>query len=232
MKLNPREKLMLGLLLAAGILFLSYNYVISPQLVRIEDLTLELLTKESEAARIQTELASIDRIQQDIQDLTAKIHEKTEPFYPKILQRRIILLLDEVFEDAEVFADSMGFSTIETREGEDTGGPMLERMSVTFPFRAEYAKVVAFLAALEDMERVIIINSLQMAVAEGDLLSGGMNVEFYGIAKPAPQPRDSEYLSWPYTGDYGRFNPFREIIVEAPTGPEEPADQTEETDEG
>lgn len=231
MKLNPREKLMLGLLLAAGILFLSYNYVINPQLERIGDLTLELLAKESEVARVQAELLSLDRVQQNIQDLTAQIHQKTEPFYPEILQRRIILLLDETFDDTEVFADSIGFSAIDYQDTGEDGAPVLERMSVTFPFRAEYAQVISFIAALEDMERVIIINSLQMARSEENLLTGGMNVEFYGIAKPAPQPRDNEYLSWPFDGGYGKLNPFRAVFDEAPPAPEEPADEPEEPQE-
>lgn len=229
MKLNPREKVMLAILGLAAAIFLSYYFVLMPKMENISTLRMQLTEKESEVARVRTEIASAAQLDEEHEILTVQIEEETINFYPEILQKRIILLLDEIFGSTGVTADNTGFSQIEKQNDDEDGSPILERMSVTFPYQASYEQVMDFVTALEAMERVIIINSLQMAQADGGLLNGGMNVDFYAIAKPRPQDRDAEYQSWPYTDDYGRFNPFPEGTTPSPLPePEETEDEDDE----
>ncbi len=219
MKLKPREKLMLMILGAVGIIYLSYYFLIQPQLQHIGDLSIELVTKESEVFRLRAEIASVDKLSEEIDAVNAQITEKTTGFYPEILQKRIILLLDDVFTETGMEADSTGFSQIDAASSGEDGVPVVEKMSVTFPYKGSFEQVTDFIQALEAMDRIIIINSLQMAQAEDGTLTGGMNVDFYAIAKPEPHERDTDYSTWSYSGEYGRWNPFKDGSSLPPPSP-------------
>jgi hypothetical protein len=88
-------------------------------------------------------------------------------------------------------------------------------MSVTVPLLGTYEQVMELIHQLEAMNRVIIINSLQMAQGEEGKVSGGMNLDFYALSKLAVSSSDPDYLDWPYNSPHGAASPFKFVPSEA-----------------
>jgi Tfp pilus assembly protein PilO len=240
MKLTKREAFLLKLMGVVAVLALSYYFIIAPEITKLTSVGEELLAKSLEVETVKAEINSISQLEEEITSLQNTIQASSEEFYPDILQKKLIVILDKVFQDTGVAADSLGFSQVtlktadsgeqaasaesqpaqenDTGEGEakavTASAPQIETMSVTIPLFGTYEQIVDLIQQLEAMNRVIIINSLQMAQGEDGKVSGGMNLDFYALSKLALSSSDPDYLDWPYNSPHGAASPFKFIPSE------------------
>ena len=78
------------------------------------------------------------------------------------------------------------------------------KMQVTFNFKGIYDELISFIEQLENYNKKIIINNMNLTGAEGSDVSGTLILEFYGI----PKLNDNNYFKWDYTKPSGNGNPF------------------------
>lgn len=252
MKLTKREKLMLQVFCMVAIVALSYYFIIIPQIDNLKVVSEQLIAKDLEVSMVKTEIASIPSLEEEVSTFDMQIQDSTEQFFPELLQKKLIVILDKVFNDSGISAESISFSQINvpTIEGvlPDTATtpdaaatpdtttpsdvisqkqriPIVESMSITIPLKGSYEQIMESITKLEEMNRVIIINSIQLATAEDGLVSGGINIDFYALSKDTLNSQDEEYTSWPYDNPHGIFNPFKGTTTVPPViPPETPAD--------
>ena len=81
-------------------------------------------------------------------------------------------------------------------------------MSVTLQLKGNYPQVLSFIKELEALNRTVLISNMTLAANEGGMIEGSINLDFYALPKVQDQDRDKQYMSWPYSGIYGKTNPF------------------------
>lgn len=77
------------------------------------------------------------------------------------------------------------------------------KMQVTFNFKGIYNELISFIQYVEDYDKKIIINSINLTGAKGSDVKGTIILEFYGIPK-----LNNDYFKWDYTEPSGNRNPF------------------------
>lgn len=240
MKLTKRELFLVQFLGIVAIISLTYYFIIMPQIDKLKNVSEQLVTKDLEVAMVKGEIASLSEYDTRIAEVNDIIKANAEEFFPEILQKKLIVILDQLLKDTEISAEAIGFSQVTQRSAENamatttlTGSgetallvdlPVVESMSITMPLNGSYEQVIDLIKRVEDMERVIVINSLQLSQAEDAGISGGINFDFYSLSKPGLNTRDEDYLSWEYSDSYGVDNPFNTAITQQESGDTTEAD--------
>jgi type IV pilus assembly protein PilO len=78
------------------------------------------------------------------------------------------------------------------------------KMQVTLNFRGVYDELISFIGQVENYDKKIIINNINLVGAEGRDVSGTIILEFYGV----PKLNDNDYFAWDYKEPSGNENPF------------------------
>ncbi|HHT66369.1 MAG: type 4a pilus biogenesis protein PilO [Caldicoprobacterales bacterium] len=241
MKLTKREAFLLKVVGFVALIALSYYFVISPQLDRLAEVELSVADKTAEVESIKQEIQTLPQLDQEIENLQKQVSVLSKSFFPELQQKKLIIILDEQLRDSSTKADSLGFSqltvvenpeltdadnTQEKAQSEgsnenpaDTIVPEIKSLSVDVPFAGSYPQIIDFIRRMEGMNRLIVINNLQIAQGTDGMLGGTINLSFYSLKKLFDDPLDEEYFDWPFNTSMGTDNPFRFIPmpVEEPT---------------
>lgn len=113
MKLTKREKILLGILGVIVFLALDYLLLFKPQFERMKDLIDKQKSITIEVKKVKQEISAMDDLQKSLDEVNKEIEDKTRSFYPKIVQEKIIVILDELFKNAEMRSDANSFSVIQ-----------------------------------------------------------------------------------------------------------------------
>lgn len=119
MKLTTREKIMLAVLGFVVIIAAEVYFLFIPQADKIKALAQEQLKMSIEVKRVKAETALYDKLQKDSATLASKANEKTVRFYPEIKQDKIIVILDALFQNTKLKADSASFTVTEVKPAEE-----------------------------------------------------------------------------------------------------------------
>lgn len=221
MKLSKRELFLLKLTGFILLIALSYYFVIAPELDKLTLAREQLDVKTTEVNTVKAEIVAIPQLDEEIDTLQKSIVESSQKFLPEIQQKKLILIMDEQLQESNAMADSMGFSQIIQVENQAVGNPdtnptnstptengdatttkepiglNIESMSIQAPVLGSYDEIMNFISRLEDLNRTIIINSLQLSQGTDGNISGSMGLDFYAMNKLTEDPQDDSYLGWP-----------------------------------
>jgi len=78
------------------------------------------------------------------------------------------------------------------------------KMQVTFNFKGMYDELISFIEQVENYDKKIVINNINLTGAEGSNLSGAIILDFYGV----PKLNNNDYFNWDYKKPSGNGNPF------------------------
>lgn len=78
------------------------------------------------------------------------------------------------------------------------------KMEVTVNFKGVYDELISFIEKVEDYDKKIIINNINLTGAEGSDVSGTIILEFYGV----PKLNNNDDFKWDYKEPSGIGNPF------------------------
>jgi len=112
MKLTKREIIMLILLGGVLLIFSSYKFLIKPQLDKISVLKEKELQLEETVARSRLEIASYDKVKDNLDMISSQIDEATVSYFPSIKQEKIITVLDDMLGKAQVKGENLVVETI------------------------------------------------------------------------------------------------------------------------
>ena len=121
MKLTKREVFLLKLAGVVLILAFSYHFIIEPERIKSAAVEEELTEKRLEVDTVKAEIGSIPKLEEEETSLRDAIQTGSERFYPDILQKKLIVILDQVIQDTGVTVDSLNFSRITSKTAESIG---------------------------------------------------------------------------------------------------------------
>ncbi len=109
-KMSNREKNML-LALACMIILVGYfQFLYIPQKNKITKLKKELSNKEQQYNEVLIKISPKNKVYSDYEVINSKVSITTKRFFPKIIQEKIILMLDQVIRNSGIKVSSIGFS--------------------------------------------------------------------------------------------------------------------------
>lgn len=112
MKLTMREKVFLIVLSTSAVLFLGYLFMIKPQLEKTDELTIQKTNLQLQVDKVNTEIALIKKIDDDIKIWDDKIQVKSKRFFPAILQDKILLILNNLLVTTQLKSNNIDFNQI------------------------------------------------------------------------------------------------------------------------
>jgi type IV pilus assembly protein PilO len=115
-KLTKREKIMLTILGLLIIIGGYYKFILSSQLEKVNQLEEEVAKKRAEVERIKIEISPNSHVHKDFKIINAKVKESTKHLFPVINQEKIIVILDDLLEKANLQVPSISFSEIDINE--------------------------------------------------------------------------------------------------------------------
>ena len=110
MKLSPREKKLLLILLVVTLTIGYIKYLLEPQWKKIGELSKKKEEYSFQIQNIRKEISDYDRLSKELSNQYAKISYLTLKLYPSIFQEKIIMTLDEQLKKSELTANSISFS--------------------------------------------------------------------------------------------------------------------------
>lgn len=116
MKLNKREKLLIGILILIMVSFLLYKFVIQPQRESLETLKSDRSQKLAQLSELKEEIASESKLYIELLSLEDDINNKADHFFTKITQEDIILLIEDVTNTAKLKVPDIDFPETRVEE--------------------------------------------------------------------------------------------------------------------
>lgn len=112
MKMTVREKIMLMVLGGVAVVALFYYFLVTPQLDKLVSLRTEQQKILQEVKRVKAEVATLDSVTKQSEEMDARIAEKTTRFLPVILQDKLTTVLNGLIQKTAVKAQSAGFAVM------------------------------------------------------------------------------------------------------------------------
>lgn len=112
MKLNKREKILVIISGALLIGFVIYNFILSPQFVKLNDLQVKAAELDKNVYDSRTSIDSIKLLDEKINDKTNEILGSTKELFPSLQQNEIIILLDNFIKKSNITIQGINFSEI------------------------------------------------------------------------------------------------------------------------
>ena len=265
MKITTREKIMIIILVFVILIAMSYYFMFSPQLARIQSLKLEQSEYMLKVQEVKSQINIIDQMEANITELENGVLEKSLPYFPEIIQEKLIVIIDGIAKKTGINLKNIGFGAAalvnppvpakqsaveyplknivndyisitqenpESNSGSGSSGsinknpavsapsvttaskaaenlPQLESMGVTLQVEGSYEQWASLIKEIEALNRTIVIKNLTITSSstENNKISSNIQIDIFAL--PKLQQQDAEYLQWPYSGGYGKANPFR-----------------------
>ena len=237
MVLTNREKNLLILLSIAVFVALFVNYFLFPQLDRLSEARAE---KEALQVLIQ-EIEEYDNPQspprQQIRQMEEQILEESASFFPQLIQDRLILVIDGMFNRANMNPTNISFtpvsaSSMESIQANTPPAPSAfgdMARSYRGESNGEAATEVRSSSSLDKMEVTLqargtygevmgVFNQIETHPRRVHISRVTLNRDAQGVLTanmainfygiPKPIDQDFDYLNWGIFDVYGRDNPF------------------------
>ncbi|KUK52794.1 MAG: hypothetical protein XD78_1705 [Desulfotomaculum sp. 46_296] len=223
-RLSKRDKIILLVLLIAGIGYCFYHFLLVAQFQAYEQVKTDLAVSQAKltqsialAATQQSESSKLEKAKKDVKEAGKRFETEMRDG-----SSVIILGLDGIFEGVDITS---------LEPGEIKEGPYLLEMPMKITAQGNYREMLSFCEDIENMTNITEVKSLKMESVSGSN-KVNMTVELVIFSAKTPQGRLSlEDVSRWLTGRYNIFRPSPMIApIPELTGkiikPESPADST------
>lgn len=82
----------------------------------------------------------------------------------------------------------------------------VSQVKINVTFNGTYGQLKSFLKAIDEKEKMIVVNTISVSQQSVDKISGTMALEIYAV--PKPNGVDEEYIMWTLNNTYGKESPF------------------------
>jgi type IV pilus assembly protein PilO len=110
MKLSPREQLLLTILIVLALLAGGYYLVYLPLSETHNQLQTEREDLQLQYDETMARIASIDRTKAELNDLAARVNERTKVYFPSIIQEKLMLTLNPLYAASDVTVKNETFT--------------------------------------------------------------------------------------------------------------------------
>ena len=184
--LTVSEKRLLVLLGIVLVIYLSNNFILTPQAAKVNSLKAKVSELDNQIATMDNTLKKQDSIKKEWEMLHRERDEILNNYFPVLDQSQIIYLLNDLIKDDKVKISDYNFDN----PSEEAMGEMaVQNMNISVPYSGSYDGTMNIIKSLEASPRRIVIDSLSMDRESDSNLTGNMTLKIYsleGIAETNP----------------------------------------------
>lgn len=203
MKINPREKIMLMLLILVVVGYVAFSYAIEPQLTRLSDQKIEIRMKDQELTRLKNLITEESSIDEKTQVAYQSIQEMSVGYFNTTPQEEWILLLNDFLSMPFIDASNIGFSG--PQEISIQGAPFYKD-TITLSLTGQYPSLVNMLKTIWNFPKKIEVTDINVSGSGFDEVSASVSLDFYTFAV-ASDVVDNLY-EWYQDELFYKENPF------------------------
>jgi len=230
MKLSKRERYLIAIALAAVALFTYYNFFLSNMIDRYLSLKKDIDISQQQLLSLRKEKNAIDSLIKVIDKDKKQIAEMEMVIPSGRKAPEIITQLENISKHAGVklkgiiFEDSPGenITIAEEKQRQDNSRSEIQdnniynknyvEVPIQLNIEGPYNNIIAFLGAVENFQRLFIVNMFTLNKKQGDGKNLEMQLEMSTFAveygqKPGQEPATYDFMY----KHYGRQNPFESL---------------------
>jgi len=110
MRINKREKILLGVLLLALFIYLFYNYIYLSNEEKIADLEAELEVKNNQVEELMTAINNEKELNAQFKELNFEIADMSKKYLPDLEQEKLIVFMDNKLAEFEIDTPNISFN--------------------------------------------------------------------------------------------------------------------------
>lgn len=211
--MSSREGKLVIFLLIIVALYLSYTYLINPQMQDIDTMKAEIVLKENMVTDMELAEAMIPKMESENAELRGQLNELLSAYLGKVEQEDVILLINEILLRSDVLVDQLSFSDFSSR---DSGAINSEIMTVELPLDGTYKDVLSLLSSFWRFDQNIFVESLNLSGenvteeaidgARDSIVSGSTSIVFMRVNDE--NAANDPIFEWFLDEGYDIENPF------------------------
>ncbi len=202
MKVSSREKIFLALLLIIGLSYLAYTYLISPQLIEVDALTLQRNEAVVNVNSLNNAPEQVKQLDLDIQTQYDDISLLAKQYFNTTPQEEVILLFNDLFTVPEITADVINFNDPEVFT---VGNLDFLKTSIQVYFTGDYQVLMNILDTVWLFPKKMQVTNLTMSMGETEL-DGSVTIELVNVMMDSGMV-DNLY-TWYVDELFDKENPF------------------------
>ncbi len=208
LSISKKEKNLLFILGITVLLWVSYQYLFTPQQADIEKLTQEKIAKESELAQVNIILASEAKINNELEGLSKEFLTVSKRYFPKANQPELMHMLNDIIDNGQLNVPNITFANPQKIEELDS-----DLMETTIPFIGTYKDLNNFFSQIRDNPKRLLVSALSLVKDKDDMLSGQISIDAYTYEKQG-NINEGYFYTNPFvsTSKYSPFKPFEGYV--------------------
>lgn len=126
MNISKREKYLIGILLTVLICFVYYQFIYTKQVGKLATKRAEKNQVEQRYNDVMDNISKLDSKEENLKILKSTVLDKSKSLYPTIMQEKIIIELDKLFNDSGL-KGNIAFSPVEVASVEKMVSPEIQK---------------------------------------------------------------------------------------------------------
>jgi Tfp pilus assembly protein PilO len=184
--------------------YLTYTYVVTPQLASIDDKETTLLFWERQATAVASAPAELAALEAEHEVINSDIQAIGEEYFSMVSeQEELILLMNELLMTPGIRESSIQFSQPQ-RTSIAGGSAVLQTINTSV--QGTYESVWAFLRGVWAFEERIMLSNLTIAPGDTNQYTGNLSLSLYDLSNVTN--RHNRLIHWFNREDFVKDNPF------------------------
>lgn len=233
-ELTNTERILITLLAIVILFWMSFKFIIDPQLLKIGTLESEIGQYNLEIQENNRILKNADLIVAEKNELLIEKENIEKDFFKNLSQPEIIYILNELLLKSEIKMESISFTqpfteVINERE--------IRKMDVSMPYKGTFKDLDELIKKIEAEPRKMIINSIDL-IKNSDSeteIAGDINLGIYSLSGLVDVDKDNILIETTNNNKSNPFAPYQGYIdpnrqVDQARGPDNTVEQSESSD--
>lgn len=221
-ELTNKERFLITLLAIIVLFWISFKYIIDPQVLEIETLETQIQDYTLKIQEHDNMFKSWEAIVEEKNSLLLERQGIEKEFFKSLSQPEIIYVLNDLLIESDIVMEEIRFNkpvteTLNERE--------VERMDISIPFQGDFKSLNETIEKIDKEPRKMIISSVDMEQGEDTEVIGNINLGVYSLSGLVDGKED---IIIEITDD-NKSNPF--IPYEGYIDPNKQIEESEESTE-
>jgi Tfp pilus assembly protein PilO len=208
---GANEKKLLAVILAIGIILISYNYIYKPKQKANETMKQEIKILEERYNKLHALEIESPNMEKEVKLLKEEIEKYNSQYPAEFSQEETVMLVNYINQATNIHISNVSLSPFEIFYQEDAAnGEIAYVTSVALNYTGSYSNVKAFFQYLKDYPKRVTLSSVSMSYnQEKNEITGELKINIFII-----QSADSNLIGAPeYTGIIGKDSIIDQYIA-------------------
>lgn len=208
-ELTNTERILITLLSIVILFWMSFKFIIDPQLLKIANLESEIVEYNLEIQENNRILKNADLIIAERNELLLEKENIEKDFFKNLSQPEMIYILNELLLKSDIEMQSLTFSQPFT---EVLNEKEISKMDISMPYKGTFKDLDDLIKKIEKEPRKMIINSIDLVKDTETEIVGDINLGIYSLTGLVDVEKDNILIETTSNNKSNPFSPYQGYI--------------------